>query len=185
MVENEPKEPKIVSVAIPEYTIEMQPDYIAIGEKIDQVIEENFPGQDIAIRAISIADHPQYDLDQLTKIILETGTDKYDPNRKGVAHEEFEPYHADFQAGFGTVGKDLHGEGADIVKKFYENALIDRGYRLRIDLLLIYNLHQLMNAEKLDSEKPSVAEHLEPYLFRFKDIENKPGALLGIIQILR
>ena len=42
-------------------------------------------------------DHPQLVLDSLAEIVLETGTDKYDPNRKGVAHEEFEPYRADFQ----------------------------------------------------------------------------------------
>jgi len=175
---------KIILISLPEYTIDKQPDYNYLGLQIDKVIEENFIGKDIAIRAISLTDHPQFSLDELVKIILELGTDKYDPNRKGVCHEEFEPYCADFQAGFCTVGKNCAGEGADMIKKFYENVLLDRGYRLRIDLLLIYDLNQLVRAEKIDKEKPDVDARLEPYLFRFKNPENKKESLIGIIKIL-
>jgi hypothetical protein len=128
-------------------------------------------------------DHPQLALDALAKIILETGTDKYDPERKGVGHEEFAPYRADFQAGFCTVGKNSTGEGADIIKKFYENVLLDRGYRLRIDLIIIYDLRQIVRAEKMDERKPSVDARLEPYLFRFKNPKYKKQALLGIIKM--
>lgn len=172
---------KIISISIPEYTIDAQPNYKAIGDKIDRVLEENFTGKEVAIRALSSTDHTQYTLDELAQVILEKGTDKYDPNRKGV--EGFEDYDVDFQAGFGTVGKDLEGEGADIIQKFYENTLLDRGYRLRIDLLLIYDLNQLTKAEK-NPEKEGVHPRLEPYLFKFKNPENKPQALIGIIKIL-
>jgi hypothetical protein len=176
-------DPLVLELPLPEYSIDSQPDYVAIGIKIDRIIEENFAGKDVAIRAISSMDHPQLVLDSLAEIVLETGTDKYDPNRKGVAHEEFEPYRADFQAGSCTVGKDSAGEGADIIKKFYENVLLDRGYRLRIDLIIIYDLHQIVRAEKVDEEKPGVDARLEPYLFRFKDPERKTRALLGIIKL--
>lgn len=175
---------KIISLSLPDYTIDAKPNYVNLGSKIDKVIEDNFDGKDIAIRALSSTDHPQYTLDELVKIILEKGTDKYDPNRKGVGHEDFKPYCVDLQAGFCTVGKNHFGEGADIIKKFYENVLLDRGYRLRIDLLLIYDLHQLTQAKK-DSDKPGVHPRLEPYLFRFKNPKNKQRALLGIIKLLK
>ncbi|MGB7957507.1 MAG: hypothetical protein WCF77_01520, partial [Minisyncoccia bacterium] len=168
------------------YTIESQPDYAAIGIRIDQTIEENFEGTNL-LRALSITDHPQYTLDQLADIILKTGTDKYDPNRKGVAHEEFAPYQPDIQAGMITVkeGKLLGESFGEDVRRFYENALIDRGYRLRIDLLVFYDPNQMVKAEKVDHAKPSVDLHLEEYLWRFKDAEHKERALAGMIKILR
>jgi hypothetical protein len=174
----------VISLPLPDYIIKEQPDYQTLGAKIDKVLGENFNGKDVAIRAISLTDHPQFTLDRLAQIVLDTGTDKYDPNRKGVDHEVFEPYKPDFQASFCTIGKNHFDEGADIIQKFYENVLLDRGYRLRIDLLLIYDLRQLVQAEKVDQNKPSIHPRLEPYLFRFKDQANKQKALLGIVKIL-
>ncbi|MEK7192920.1 MAG: hypothetical protein AAB682_02170 [Patescibacteria group bacterium] len=173
----------IVSLPLPEYNIDKQPDYQAIGAKIDEALEENFNGKDVAIRALSLTDHTQFTLDEFVKIILEHGADKYDPDRKGI--EGFEDYDVDFQAGFCTIGKNHFGEGADIIQKFYENVLLDRGYRLRIDVLLIYDLNQLTRAEKIDQERQGVHPRLEPYLFKFKDPGHKQHALLGIIKLLR
>ena len=177
--------PRIVTVSIPEYTIEFQPDYQLVGARIDEVLEENFEGT-FLLRALSVIDHPNLTTDQLADIIIKTGTDKYDPNRKGVAHEEFEPYRPDIQAGEINIkdGK-LSGESmSEDVRLFYENTLIDRGYRLRIDLIVLYDPAQLVQAKKQDHAKPSVAEHLEQYLWRFKNSENKSGAVRGIIKIL-
>lgn len=178
-------EPLIISLPLPDYNIESQPDYKTVGEKIDNVLAENFNGKGVAIRALSLTDHPKLTLDEFSDLIIQTGTDKYDKERTGVDHEAFVPYQPDFHAGFCTVGKNHIGEGADFIKKFYENATLDRGYRLRIDLLLIYDLNQLTQANKIDENKPSIPSHLEPYLFRFKYPDQKPDALLGIIKILR
>ncbi len=177
---------KIVEVSIPEYTLESQPDYSAVGVKIDKAVEGNFEGR-FLVRALSLADHLQYSLDEFVEIILKSGTDKYDPNRKGVAQEEFEPYKPDLQAGEIVVenGK-LQGESfSEDVRRFYENTLLDRGYRVRIDLLMLYDPEQMVRAEKVDMDKPSVAPHLEEYLWRFKNPDNKPQALVGIIKILK
>ena len=174
---------KVISLSLPEYNIDSKPDYQSIGKKIDNVLEEHFDGLDVAIRALSLTDHPKLSLEQFVKVILETGTDKYDPEREGV--EGFENYDVDIQAGFCTIGKNHAGEGADIIQKFYENVLLDRGYRLRIDLLLIYNLHQLAPAEKIDLKAPGIHPRLEPYMFKFKDSNNKQFALLGIIKLLK
>ena len=179
-------QPKIVIISLPEYTIDTQPDYAAIGDRIDKAIEENFEGT-FLVRALSITDHPQYTIDQLADIILKTGTDKYDPTRKGVSHEEFEPYQPDLQAGLLTVekGKIVGESFGEDVRRFYENTLLDRGYRLRIDLLVFYNPEQMVQAKKVDETKPNIEPHLEQYLWRFRDLEHKARALVGMIKILR
>ncbi|HEY4509014.1 MAG TPA: hypothetical protein VJC13_01875 [Candidatus Paceibacterota bacterium] len=179
-------QPKIITISIPEYTLDTQPDYSVVGAKIDKSLSENFVGSYL-LRALSIADHPQYTLDELADIILKTGTDKYDPNRKGVAHEEFEAYQPDIQAGTIEIkdGKLISESFAEDVKRFYENTLIDRGYRLRIDLLVLYDPKQLVKAEKVDDTKPSVAPHLEEYLWKFKNLDKKANSVVGIVKILK
>jgi hypothetical protein len=178
--------PKIVTISIPEYRIDKQPNYEAIGALIDVALEENFKGI-FLLRALSITDHPKYSLDELVKIILKTGTDKYAPDKKGVAYEEFEPYKPDLQAGTITIknGKIIGESFSADIRRFYENALLDRGYRLRIDLLVLYDPKQMVQAKKVDKAKPSVKPHLEQYLWRFRDAEYKPKALVGIVKILR
>lgn len=183
--EMEPK-PKIVTISLPEYSIDSQPDYSVLGVKIDKALEENFEGKFLE-RALSITDHPQYTIDELIDIIVKTGTDKYDPNRKGVAHEEFSPYNLDMQAGSIEIkdGKLSEPYGKELIKLFYEDVMLDRGYRLRIDLVVLYDPNKMVKAEKIDNTKPSVRPTLEELLWRFKDPIHKPQALKGIIKILR
>jgi len=178
--------PKVITISIPEYKIDTQPDYNVVGSQIDKAIEKNFEGT-FLIRALSIADHPQYTVDQLADIILKIGTDKYDLDRRGVSYEEFEPYQPDLQAGLLTVknGKIVGESFGEDVKRFYEKTLLDRGYKLRIDLLVLYDPKQMVQAEKVDHAKPGTQPHLEKYLWRFKYPEHRPDALVGIIKILR
>lgn len=183
-----------VSVSIPEYTVERQPDYLSIGKKLDKVIETNFKGKRIAARGISLVDHPDFSLDTLVSTIVKSGTDRYDSRRKGVSHEEFEPYRIDMHAlpcevsDSGLVS-DYYGNVPSVmgrvVKDFYEGALLDRGYSVRLDILLIYDLDQLTQAQRVDETKPRIAPRLEPLLFRFKDPLAKYKALVGIVKILK
>jgi hypothetical protein len=177
---------KIVSVNIPEYTVDKKPDYVSIGTKIDNVLEGNFSGKFLE-RAIGLQDHPKYTLAELVDIIMKLGTDKYDPKIKGVCHEQFDPYKPDMQAGDIEIknGKLTEPFGETLIKLFYENVMLDRGYRVRIDLILLYDPEQMVRAEKVDNSKPSVDSELVQYLWRFKDPKHKPDALLGIIKILR
>jgi hypothetical protein len=178
--------PKIVTISLPEYKIDTQPSYQVVGAEIDKVIGQNFEGTYLA-RELSITDHPQYSLDDLANIIVATGTDKYDPNRKGVGHEDFEPYKVDIQAGLITVEHgQIQGESfSEDIKRFYENTLLDRGYRLRIDLIVLYDPKQMIQATKDANTKSNISPHLEQYLWRFKNPERKPDALVGIIKIER
>jgi len=157
---------------------------------IDCAIAANFEGE-LAIRALSLTDHPQLSLEQFVAMILQIGTDKYDPQRKSIFNE-FDAYYPDMHDGRCLVrngrlvlGPGESSEGADIIRTFYENAPKDRGYPLRIDVLTVYDFHQLTSATKDDPNAPGVSPRLERLLFRFKDPGNKVQALLGVIQILR
>lgn len=73
----------------------------------------------------------------------------------------------------------------DIVYHFYEHAPLDRGYPVKIDLLLIYDIHQLKRAKKFNPKSKSVRFGLNNYLYKFKNRKNKAESLLGIVKILR
>lgn len=170
----------VYSISLPEYKAEPQTDWLSVGKKLDRLIEDCFPGQTIAIRCIGLVDHPGQSLDELVAIILETGTDRYDPLRKGV-HPEFYRDVNDFFAGPAVVTEDglvelrpgrepTPSSMAEAVEIFYEGTIADRGYPIRLDILIVYALDQL---------------EWEDVLFRFKYPDRKPEALLGVIKILR
>ena len=52
----------------------------------------------LALRGISLQDHPGLELGALVAKILELGTDKYDPSRQGVLHDFYAPYQIDLHA---------------------------------------------------------------------------------------
>ena len=56
---------------------------------------------------------------------------------------------------------------------------------MRIDLLVLYDPKQLIKAEKVDDTKPSVAPHLEEYLWKFKNLDKKANSVVGIVKILK
>lgn len=185
---------KIIEVHVPEYTIKSKPDYVKIGKIVDKAIEKNFSDGKYIIRAIGSDDHPGLSLHELTEVVLKTGTDKYDPKRKGIAHEDFSGYEYDIQASRIVIKNSklvipedykYQTEFGDMVWHFYEHTLLDRGYPVRIDLLLIYDPKKLMRAKKVHPKAKSVRRGLNKYLYKFKDPENKKDALLGVIKILR
>jgi hypothetical protein len=185
---------KIVSVSVPEYNVNKKPDYFKVGKIVDEVIEKNFSDGRYIYRALSSDDHPRKTLDELVSIIIELGTDKYDPARKSVCHEQYSVYDYDIQAGsFEIKNAQIVVEPTDnyptlfgdTIYDFYENAPQDRGHPVRIDLLVFYDVIKLEPA-KLKSPGPGGVEpRLSKYLYRFKDRENKQEALLGIVKISR
>ncbi len=185
---------RVITVALPEYTLETEPDYLRLGRRVDREIARSFPDGRYLSRAIGKDDHPQLSLDELVAMILRLGTDRYDPERKGVCHEEFAAYDCDLQAG------DFEIRNAEIVlddryeyptlfgdniHDFYARAPFDRGYRVRIDLLTLYDPDHLELAPKTDPDAPGVSPHLEQYLYRCRDRERKPEALVGVVKVLR
>ncbi len=89
----------IVEVRVPEYRVDREPDYRSIGTRVDRAIEANFPDGEYLLRAIGVDDHPGLTLSELVRIVVTTGTDKHDPGRGSVGHDEFSGYDYDIQAG--------------------------------------------------------------------------------------
>lgn len=184
---------KIIKVSVPEYNLESHPDYVSVGKKVDAEIVKNFSDGKYVYRAIGLDDHPELALDEFVEIVKESGTDKYDPERKEVCFDEFCMYDHDMQAGcFEIKDGEIIEEGleyptmfGDTVKKFHENVLLDRGHRVRIDVLLMYDLNKMEKAKKIDESAESSRPELVDCLYKFKDPENKKDALVGIVKILR
>jgi hypothetical protein len=175
----------VLEIALPEYTLEQEPDYDAIGMKLDRLIEAHFSGQRVAIRGISLFDHPGRTLDDLVATIIALGTDRYDPTRKGVHYPENAP--SDMHALPCTVSSTqglvsthcVAGVMAEVIGDFYTGPPADRNYPhgLRLDILMLYHLDQL---EGLTPDEPDQ----EPTVFCFRFPDRKPEALAGIIKML-
>jgi hypothetical protein len=170
-------------VTLPEYTVEEEPDYLSAGGTLDRVIESHFAGKELVLRAVGLVDHPGLTLEELLTIIREQGTDRYDPDREGLYYGTHCPGNVRLHALECRVTDRLrspHYEGercpsgsvmGEVVADFYGGARIDRGYSVRLDVLMLYDLAHM--------------ETLGECLYRFRDPVRKQDALLGLIAILR
>ena len=185
---------KVLSVEIPEYKVDKKPDYMAIGPKVDTLIGENLEDGHYIERTLSVAEHPGKTLDELASIILQLGTDKYDPNRKESGWKGFSGYDHHFHAApfeiiDGKLPEEEEEEGeppsmyGNIVYHFYEHIPLDRQVVLRADIVMIYYASQMQRAEWVDQSKREVG-HLAQYLYKFKDSSRKQDALAALVKIL-
>lgn len=172
--------PRILEIALPEYKANAKPDYLAIGPKLDGLLEQHFMGRDIVLRCVGSRDHPGKALDELADIIIKTGTDKYDPAREGQGYNvgTDQGKHIDF---FGTsvkvhAGTDIFA--TELLDDFYHGSLGDRGYAIRIDIVIIYDASKLTKVEHLYGDDIEESDG-----FVFKESDHKPEAVLGILKI--
>jgi hypothetical protein len=171
--------PLVLTITLPEYKPGQPPDHKHIGEKLDKLLKQYFMDKKVVIRCIGSQDHPNLSLDELTDIVVKTGTDKYDVKRMGVGYEEF------VRKG---IQVDFYGEDVEITEdtsimsqqiwEMYHSAIGDRGFGVHIDLVLIYDLAKLDMVMNLYSHHPTSDG------FVFKDSSNKRTALLGVIKVL-
>ncbi len=185
---------KVIEIPLPEYNIKKKPDYIKLGMKVDKEIAKHFPDGNYIVRAIGSDDHPNFSVDELVKIILKLGTDRYDPKREAVCHEEFSMYDYEIHASTMEIknSKIIPSETdkyksifADVVYHFFEHTPLDRGYPVRIDILLIYDSSKLVRAEKIDSDAERARIETEECLYKFKNPKKKKEALVGVVKILK
>ncbi|MEM7034334.1 MAG: hypothetical protein AAF629_32625 [Chloroflexota bacterium] len=174
------------TLSLIDYRSDTKPDYATLGSQLDRFIEIKFPGQRIAIRGISLADHPGLGRRDLISTIQNAGTDRYDPHRQGIHHDYYAPFQVDLHAVPCEVTDQLRGLDdddyaaadsvmAEFLADMYEGALAERGHPIRVDIFLIYDLDQLV---------PIIIEEGNNSLaFRFKYTQCKPEALLGLISV--
>ena len=173
---------QVFSLEAPEYRLDAPPDAGNIGKKMDAVIRKHFSGERIAFRCIGLADHPSMTMDSLIKTIQKLGTDKYDPERKMVLHDFYTSKGIESQKSMFAMEYDFVN-GAKLmeetVEDFYEGALADRGFRVKIDLILIYDMSRL-ECVPIEYGKGDIGRDC----FIFKNPEQKQDALKGIIKVL-
>ena len=165
-------------LSIPEYTIHEKPDYKKIGDKIDSSIKKHFLGKKVCIRALGSQDH-HFSQEELIQKIIMQGTDRYDLDKKSFWHEwkVYKNKGIDLFACFKKITKDFHFMH-EVIGDFYEGALADRGYSVRIDILLFYDPEKLEMIPIIYAED-DVGEDA----WKFKFPEQKREALLGIIKV--
>ncbi len=175
-------------MSLPEYDITEEPEYDDIGPKLDQFVIERLQGRRVALRALCLADHPDLEREALISIIQSHGTDRCDPDRPGMHHDWYESLGVELHAIDCEVGdriKSLTDEDynsapsfmGEFAQDFYASALNEpgRGYSMRIDLLLAFDLDRLTMVRDDNGQQQG---------FRFADPETKREALLAILSIL-
>ena len=163
---------------IPEFYEKNKIKIEKIGDKIDKVLKKHFLGKQVAIRCLGSSEHPKKTVDEMIKIIKKTGTDRYDPKRKGDRYENIENKQIDFFALDFKINKNSKIM-EQFVEPFYYWPLIDRGKPVRIDIVIIYDpkkVNEVVHHYKGRKEAKS-----DGYVF--KEPKNKKDSILGIIKI--
>lgn len=168
----------VYNISLPEYKVNSKPDFEKIGAKIDKVLIKHFIGQDIVIRCISSREHPRKSVDDLIKLILSIGTDRYNPKRNGDRYENAENKQIDIFALDYKIKTNKHYL-VNFLEPFYTWPLGLGQKPIKIDLIIIYDRQKL----KRVLHKYHGRDDVKRDGFVFKNPSNKLGALKGIIKI--
>lgn len=170
----------VLSVNLPEYQADKEPDHEAVGKKVDDFIKQHFLGQHIAIRCIGSCEHQGKTVDDVIEIIKQTGTDHYDPERQGDRYENKEGKYIDFFAFDYHVEKDT--------KMFsiftwpnYHLTWREPYHPIRIDIVILYDPAKLEQIYFTYKGRENEGQRSDGWVF--KDQENKADAIVGIIKI--
>lgn len=165
-------------IALPEYSAAQEPDANAIGRIVDNEIRKHFIGRSVVVRGVASSEHSDKSIDELIEIIRTTGTDRYDPNRKGDRYENTENKHIDL---FGVLSQVTNeSEIFNIIAwGFYHSAKAIHGYPVRIDIVIVYDADQLEQVMHTYESRDDIKDDG----FSFKDNTDKPSAVLGVIKL--
>lgn len=170
----------VFTIHLPQYQVNIEPDHAALGKIVDEEIRKHFMEQSILIRGVASSEHPGKSIDELIEIIKQTGTDRYDTDRAGDRYENIESKHIDLFAFPHTVTNDSE-MFADVIWGFYHSAIAVHGRPTRIDILIIYDAHQMHEVVHQYQGRDDIKRDG----FVFKDPSNKPAAVKAIYKILR
>ena len=169
---------KIVQVSIPEYDTSEELDLKSISKCIDRVLVDNFKDKKVILRAVSSEAHKMSQT-ELVEIIKKIGFDRYDPVRKGDRYDNVHDKQIDLfgQTKIIQAGKDL---SIFILKGFHiYGQKFHKKPSNKMDIWMVYDRTKLKYVTHF-YEKYMVMKR-DGYVF--KDPNNKPNALLGIIVI--
>lgn len=170
----------VITVPLPEYQVRTEPDHRAISRPVDAAIRANFAGLKIVARGVSAVDHPDLSVDELIKIILSTGTDRYDPDRIGDRYANIGNKHIDL-FGFRRTVTPTMRLFDQLSWGFYHGSIEIHGRPTRLDIVSIYDANQL----RAVLHQYAGREERKRDGFRFVDPEHKAEAVLGVIKLGR
>ena len=169
----------VYQIKIPEYKVKTKPDWVNIGDKIDKKIKKYFTGRKIAIRCLSSKEHKNKSINDIVKIIKKTGSDRYDPKRKGDRYENIQEKHIDiFALDFNVKQKTIMLE--NFIESFYVWPTKFGKKPIRLDIVIIYDLSKLKRIVHQYKGRKDIKKDG----FVFKNSNDRKDALLGIIKVL-
>ncbi|MBP7767100.1 hypothetical protein KA068_01090 [Candidatus Saccharibacteria bacterium] len=168
----------VITVRLPQYNIDTEPEHKAIGKPVDDVIKKHFMGQTVLIRGLGSMEHSGKSTNELIEIIKTTGTDRYDPERAGDRYANVQGKHIDLYALRRTISSRSNVFW-QLSWSFYQSPLKTRGYPVRVDILVIYDPKQL----KAVIHQPTGHPNVKRDGFVFRDPNNKPNAIKAIIKL--
>ena len=166
---------------VPKRYEERKPDFVAVGEKIDDCLKKHFLGQKVAIRALGSQEHKGKTQDDVIRIIKRLGHDRYDPKRKGDRYDNIENKKIEI---FAMPPYKITKKGEYFrwfIEPFFYWPIHDRGHPVRVDIAIIYDPAKLVTVEHQYKGREG---EVKTDGFVFKDPDDKPGAIKGIIKIL-
>lgn len=160
----------------------------AAGAAVDALIATLVPtGSRVAIRALSMYDHPDMSTFKLAETIVRSGTDRYDPARIPVQAAFYDPWGVDLYAVICWAGPDgiltSHHYpdstvAAGLMRDFQQGPPVDRdSVPLRVDLLTVYDSAALepipvLYADGVEDDRTA---------FRFRTPAEAPDAVLAVV----
>jgi hypothetical protein len=171
---------KMLTVSLPQYKVDSEPDHKAIGKPVDDLLKKHFMGQKVLIRGLGSMEHPGKSVDEVIEIIKTTGTDRYSPKRIGDRYTNVGDRYFDLCALRRTISprSEVFWQ---LSWSFYSSPLKERGYPVRLDILTIYDPKQL---KAVTYSPVGHAGRIMRDGFVFRNPDNKASAILGIIKIL-
>ena len=167
------------NIRIPKVYWDNRPDFQSIGAKIDVCFKKHFMGRNVAVRALSSGEHPGKSRSDMIEIIQAIGHDRYDPNRKGDRYENIDNFPIDFFAiDFKVEEQDVYFE--HFIEPFYFWPVSEGKKPVRIDLAIVFDLSKLERVKHRYEGRENETKR-DGFVFRYP--EDKPGAVLGIIEI--
>src|SRR5690625_4913890 len=170
----------VLPVPLQDYRVDAEPDHSKIGRRVDGVICEHFAGRKIVARGLSADDHPNRTVDDLIVTILATGTDRYDPDRRGDRYANIGAKHIDLFGFRRTVTPRMELFAA-LSWGFYHGAIEIHGHPTRLDIVTIYDANRLRAVlHQYEGRSDRKRDG-----FRFVDPQHRAVAVLGVLKLDR
>ncbi|MBL8121167.1 hypothetical protein JNM87_00245 [Candidatus Saccharibacteria bacterium] len=169
---------KRLTINLPEYIIDTEPDINGISKAIDNVLKQEFMGKSVVVRGIASSAHPAKSTSELIDIICQTGTDRYDPSRVGDRYENVQNKHIDL-FGVPAFVSETSEISRVIIWGFYHSSKALHGQPVKIDVVIIYDAEMLSQVQHSYAGRDDVKDDG----FAFKHPNHKVDALLGILRI--